>query len=114
MRRRVFLATAVAASTFSAHGFAEAAKAKRRVAVIGHTGRGNYGHGLDRVWMEFPETQICGVADANLGGLEATLKKLNVDNGYTDYRKMLLDVRPEFVTVSPRHPDQHHHGISRD
>ena len=23
---------------------------KYRVAVIGHTGKGNYGHGLDTVW----------------------------------------------------------------
>ncbi|MFN5897235.1 MAG: gfo/Idh/MocA family oxidoreductase, partial [Planctomyces sp.] len=26
-----------------------------RVAVIGHTGRGNYGHGLDTMWQQIPE-----------------------------------------------------------
>ena len=27
---------------------------KYRIAVIGHTGRGNYGHGVDTVWFESP------------------------------------------------------------
>ena len=35
------------------------------------------------------------------------MKKLEIDRGYTDYRKMLSEVRPEFVTVCPRHADQH-------
>ena len=29
-----------------------------RVAVIGRTGRGNYGHGLDTVWLNLPETEV--------------------------------------------------------
>ena len=37
--------------------------------VIGHTGRGNYGHGLDVVWNLLDETSIGAVADANEGGL---------------------------------------------
>ena len=28
-----------------------------RVGVIGSTGRGNYGHGLDTVWRELPKTK---------------------------------------------------------
>ena len=41
---------------------------KYRVGVIGHTGKGNYGHGLDVVWLSMPETEIVGVADAHEGG----------------------------------------------
>ena len=37
-----------------------------RVAVIGHTGRGNYGHGLDVVWREIANVQIVAVADAGV------------------------------------------------
>lgn len=33
-----------------------------RVAVIGHTGRGNYGHGLDEVWLEVPKARVVAVA----------------------------------------------------
>ena len=77
--------------------------------VIGHTGRGNYGHGLDTVWMRFPETEIAGVADADPAGLAKELKKLQLpdDRGFPDYRKMLEEVKPEFVSVCPRHVDQH-------
>jgi predicted dehydrogenase len=105
MKRRSFLA---AASAAIATGLAQAAQPKRRVAVIGHTGRGNYGHGLDIVWQQIPQTEICAVADGNEAGLAKELKKLGIDRGYTDYRKMLSEVRPEFVSVCPRHADQHH------
>ena len=76
--------------------------------MIGHTGRGNYGHGLDTVWQKIPEVQIMAVADANPAGLSREMKKLGIDRGYSDYKKMLAEVRPEFVSVAPRHADQHH------
>ena len=106
MKRRSFLAAASSATVAS--GFARAASPKRRVAVIGHTGRGNYGHGLDVVWQQIPETEICAVVDGDTAGLANELKKLGIDRGYTDFRKMLLEVRPEFVSICPRHADQHH------
>src|SRR6266545_1497295 len=36
---------------------------KYRVAVIGHTGRGNYGHGVDSVWNAFSQMEVVSVAD---------------------------------------------------
>ena len=39
-----------------------------RVAVIGRTGRGNYGHDLDTVWLDLPETEIVAVADEDEAG----------------------------------------------
>jgi len=77
--------------------------------VIGHTGRGNFGHGLDTVWLQIPGAEIVGVADADSSGLEKALTKLKKgkDAGFADYRKMLGATRPEFVSVCPRHPDQH-------
>ena len=80
---------------------------KYRIGVIGHTDRGNYGHGLDRVWQEIPSTEIVGVADANDQGLAAALKRLNASQGYSDYRKMLDDVKPDIVSICPRWLDQH-------
>ena len=79
----------------------------RRVAVIGHTGRGNYGHGLDVVWRKVPGVDIVGVADPDEEGLKEALKRLDTDHGYRDYRTMLKHAQPEFVSVAPRHPDQH-------
>lgn len=107
MKRRHFIAAASSAAL--APGLLQAADRKRRVAVIGHTGRGNYGHGLDVVWEKIPDAEIVGVADANPSGLEKALSRLRLEphQGYADYRRMLQEVRPEFVSVCPRHADQH-------
>lgn len=78
-----------------------------RVAVIGHTGRGNYGHGLDRVWLDCPGTKVVAVADAHAQGLAAAVKRLNGAKGFSDYRRMLDQAKPDLVSVAPRWLDQH-------
>src|ERR1700732_4162901 len=78
-----------------------------RVAVIGRTGRGNYGHGLDVVWREFKNAQIVAVADENEPGRIAAQKRLGSKNAYADYRQMLKKERPQIVSVADRHLDQH-------
>lgn len=80
-----------------------------RVAVIGSTGRGNYGHGLDSVWSQVPQCQLMAVADDNKAGLAASLKRLKLptDKGFADYRKMLDTIRPDIVSVAMRWLDQH-------
>lgn len=106
MHRRQFLAASAATFAVTRVGWS-AAKGKLRVAVIGHTGRGNYGHGLDTVWMHVPETEIVAVADPNAAGLAAGKKRLKTEQGFADYRAMLTAVAPDIVAVCPRHPDQH-------
>ena len=60
--RRSLLLSALAAA-------AVASPAKKyRVAVIGHTGRGNYGHGIDTVWNAFSQMKVAGVADPDEKG----------------------------------------------
>jgi len=80
-----------------------------KVAIIGSTSRGNYGHDLDRVWLEIPGAKIVAVADDNKTGLDAELKKLKVADakGYLDYRKMLDEEKPQYVSIGPRWPDRH-------
>jgi predicted dehydrogenase len=86
---------------------AEAAAAKYRVGVIGHTGKGNYGHGLDTVWRDVPGCQVVAVADADEKGLAAAVKRLNAPKGYSDYREMLEKEKPDLVSICPRWLDQH-------
>jgi len=78
------------------------------VGVIGHTGRGNFGHGLDVVWKNIPQARIIAVADGDQAGLEKELGRLQLDKraGYTDYRQMLQQATPDIVAVCPRHIDQ--------
>ena len=106
MNRRTFLAVSSSA-TLSRVSAADGKGSRRRVAVIGHTGRGNYGHGLDTVWLEFPGVEVVAVADADEAGLLKAVKRLEGAEGFSDYRRMLAEVRPEFVSVCPRHADQH-------
>jgi predicted dehydrogenase len=80
---------------------------KYRVAVIGRTGRGNYGHGLDVVWRAFDNLEIVAVADENEQGRLAAQKRLGTKNAYADFRDMLKKERPHIVSVADRHLDQH-------
>ena len=80
---------------------------KRRVGVIGHTGRGDYGHGLDTVWLRFPEAGIVGVADADDAGMRKAMRRLKTARGFRDYRRLLTEGKPEFVSICPRYADQH-------
>lgn len=81
--------------------------AKYRIAIIGHTGRGNYGHDVDRVWLDIPNCQIVGVADPDEKGRAAAAQKLKVDRTFADYRRMLDETKPHIVSICPRWLDQH-------
>ena len=109
MNRRQFLSTSTAASlAFAASSTFAAAEEKRtRVAVLGHTGRGDYGHGVHTMWLSLPETEIVGVADPDAKGLEANRKKLNGVPGFADYRALLSDLKPEIAAIAPRFADEH-------
>jgi predicted dehydrogenase len=78
-----------------------------RVAVIGRTGKGNYGHGLDVVWKDVKDVQIVAVADENPKGREAAAKRLGAPAAYGDYREMLAKERPQIVSVADRWLDAH-------
>jgi len=99
MNRRLLIAALASA--------AAAAPAKKyRAAVIGHTGRGNYGHGIDTVWSAFPNIEVVGVSDPDEKGLAAALKRTRAKRSYADYREMLRREKPDLVGIGPRWMDQ--------
>ena len=77
-----------------------------KVGIIGSTGRGNYGHGLDVAWKNLSGAGVVAVADDNSRGRESALKRLNCKKGYEDYRQMLKVEKPDFISICPRHVDQ--------
>ena len=81
--------------------------AQYRVGVIGHTGRGDYGHGLDVVWQTIPQCQIVAVADADPAGRAAAAQRLQVSDAFGDYREMLERIPLDVVSIAPRWIDQH-------
>jgi predicted dehydrogenase len=78
-----------------------------RVAVIGRTGRGNYGHDVDMVWLDVPGMQIVAVADESDEGRAAAAERLRAPAAYADYREMLERERPDLVGIAPRWVDCH-------
>lgn len=80
---------------------------KVRVAVIGRTGKGNYGHGLDTVWRQVPAAEVVAVADEDEKGRAEAVKRLNAKAAYADYREMLAKEKPQVVSVADRWPDCH-------
>ena len=73
-----------------------------RAAIIGHTGQGNYGHGLEMVYGQMPEVEVAAVADPDPEGLAAAGERTGAARGYADYREMLEKEDVELVNVCPR------------
>jgi len=109
-RRREFLAGAAvgwAALSAGGRGSAAAKNDKYRVGVIGRTGRGDYGHGLDVVWNDIEQAQVVAVADADPKGRAAAAQRVKASRTYADYRQMLEKERPQIVSVASRWLDGH-------
>ena len=79
-----------------------------RVGIIGHTGEGNYGHGVDVAFTKLPNVKIAAVADPDEAGRAAAQTRTNADNSYADYRQMLVAEKPDLVAICPRWINQHH------
>jgi predicted dehydrogenase len=79
-----------------------------RAAVIGHTGRGDYGHSLDVIFNGLPNVQVVAVADPVAAGREAAAKRSGALRQYADYREMLDREQPQLVSIAPRWSEQHH------
>ena len=80
---------------------------KLRVGVIGRTGKGNYGHGLDTVWTDVPQCEVVAVADEQEAGRREAQKRTKAPVAYADFREMLDKERLNIVAVAPRWIDQH-------
>ncbi len=82
-----------------------------RVGIIGSTGRGDYGHGMDVAWKEIPQAEIVGLADDNEQGRSAAVARTGAKTAYTDYRQMIEKERPAIVSICQRWIDRHYEMI---
>ena len=83
--------------------------AAMRVAVIGRTGRGDYGHAIDELFRELPAAEVVAVADDNAAGLAkaAARHELAADAAFADWKTMLATAKPDVVAICMRHIDCH-------
>jgi predicted dehydrogenase len=79
-----------------------------RVGIIGRTGKGNYGHGLDIPWQHMDSVEVAALADEHDGGRASGIKRTGAKTGYADYRKMLDKEKLNIVVIAPRWIDKHH------
>lgn len=79
-----------------------------RVGIIGSTGRGNYGHGVDTAFLKLPNIAIAAVADPDEAGRAAAVKRVSAPRDYADFRQMLSAEQLDIVAICPRWIDQHH------
>jgi predicted dehydrogenase len=81
---------------------------KYRVGIIGHTGRGDYGHAVDTAFRKLDNVEVVAVADAHEAGRANAQKRNNARAAYASYRDMLAKERLDIVAICPRWIDQHH------
>ena len=104
MSRREFL---IATSATAAIAQVRADAAPLRAAVIGHSGRGDYGHGLAEIFSGRSGIELVGLADPVEEGRLRMAKSIGAPRSYQDWRELLDKERPELVSISMRHADQH-------
>ena len=78
-----------------------------RAGVIGHTGRGNYGHGVGTAFAALPGVEVVAVADPDEAGRAKVIQQNGALRGYANYREMLEREQLDLVAVGPRWLDQH-------
>ena len=77
-----------------------------RAVIIGHTGRGNYGHDWEKAFTSLPNVEVVAVADPVAKGRQAAVKASGAARGYADYRDMLRAEKPDLAAICPRWLDQ--------
>jgi predicted dehydrogenase len=78
-----------------------------RVVIIGHTGRGNYGHYLDCAFEGVAGTEVVAVADPDAEGRQAALRVTGARRSYADYHEMLRVEQPDIAVVASREIGDH-------
>ena len=124
MTRRRFLANGALAATLAGgipalrpttaraqSGVSAGDSPRYRVAVIGHTGRGDYGHDLHLAWNDIArdQAQVVALADPDPTGRAAAIESLGggTIQPFDDWQRMLDEVKPDILTICPRYIDVH-------
>jgi predicted dehydrogenase len=78
-----------------------------RAAAIGHTGAGNYGHGLHLAYKGLENVKFIAIADPDEAGRKKAMAETGALRGYADYHEMLEKEDLDMVSVCPRWVTEH-------
>lgn len=80
----------------------------RKAVIMGHTGAGDYGHGIERLFAGLPGVSVAAVADPDDAGRAKAKAACGAARDYPDYREMLDKEKPDLVAIGPRWATEHH------
>lgn len=69
--------------------------------VAGHSGAGDFGHGLDTLFQRLDGVRLFALSDQNEASLEETKAISGALEGYSDYATMFAAESPDLVCVAP-------------
>ena len=83
-----------------------------RVAAIGRTGRGDWGHAIDQLWGGVEGAELVAVADESEEALAKAVERNKLDASrpgvvHRDWKAMLTVAKPDIVAICMRHIDCH-------
>lgn len=105
--RRHFMRVAGIAAASTAAGASAAPSTELKAAIIGHTGAGDYGHGIDLIFKELPGVRVVGIADKSESGRAKAKSRIGAARAYADFVEMIRVEKPNLVAVAPRWADEH-------
>src|SRR5688572_4849467 len=96
------IGVAAAGLFFTHRSLGASGPAARKAAIIGHTGAGDYGHGIERIFAGLPGIEVVAVADPHDAGRANVKTACGAARDYADYREMLDKEKPDLVGIGPR------------
>src|SRR3989442_2743802 len=103
--RRQFLAAALSA-VLAGKIIAEESSRIYTAAIIGHSGRGDYGHSVDQIFTNRDDVQLLAIADPLAEGLAKAMQRSQALRQYENYHEMLVKEKPQLVGIASRWTDQ--------
>lgn len=79
----------------------------RKIAIIGDTNDGGYGHSLDQAFVGVEGADIVALADPDEAGRADFLARTGAKKGYEDYHEMIQSERPDIVVVATHEMSNH-------
>ncbi len=84
------------------------ATAPLRVGLIGQTGGGGYGHGLEKLFIGRSDGVVVAIADTGTAEREAVAAQIgNPTKQYDDWHTMIAEEKPELVVIAERWSERH-------
>lgn len=104
LKAAAYAGGAAAAPAIAPRGLSLSEPRAYRACVIGRTGRGGYGHGLDVAFQRISRVRVVAVADPDEKGRAEAARRAGAERAYADWREMLRAEKPDLVSIGPRWP----------